>query len=700
MDYKMLRKKFNRQFLDYLNNNDLNKAQECNIQAYEKAIETDNKQWVCEIIYRFGLIADRQGHINKALKFFENARALSVKIEDRETQINALNGIARIYFLNGRLRDATKVYVNALNIINDHNIIMDKGKITNNLALIFKNLHEYDKAIKYLKESYECALKSKSDFTQIGSSYNLSEIYIIIKNYDEARKYLDISKNKSYEINNTVGIGLCMALEGYLLCESNRGCIESKELFEMSIKTLKEHGEDHNLVEAYIMYGRQAHKVGKYNIAKEILEKAVYIATKKNYFILENRAIKLLEKIYSQESKYEEAYQLVKRQLEIQSNLNKQWEKMSINHINENYEEVRTDIEVNELKESIRTMKILAHIGKGITASGEMGQIFDVINENISKIMPMHLFGIGLLKEDEGQVDCKLFTKNSYHDMIYDINDSTCLMARCIKDEKEIVIYDTSNIKQYQNDFCEDMVELIYNDEVSGVLFCPMYYDDKIIGGVMAQGSKESKFTYIDRETIRLLTSYIAIAISNSQKSKKLMEANKKLKEMSNIDGLTRVYNRHALGDYIVKVFDEKSSIRMPISVLMIDLDFFKQYNDTYGHFMGDSCLKATSKVIVETVADFKSSVFRYGGDEFLVIIENCDYGQCQEILENIQSSLRNLSIKHKNSKISEYVTLTIGAAVVKRKVSDYIEVFHNADEALYVAKNKGRNLYAINEIQ
>jgi len=127
---------------------------------------------------------------------------------------------------------------------------------------------------------------------------------------------------------------------------------------------------------------------------------------------------------------------------------------------------------------------------------------------------------------------------------------------------------------------------------------------------------------------------------------------------------------------------------------MMIDIDYFKRYNDTYGHNMGDECLKAVAKTLSET-GRADDCVIRYGGEEFVGLLPNTDEGGAGIIAGRFLESVKALEIPHKDSKIADYVTISIGATTVKVKYShQYKNYIKRADKALYISKNNGRNRY------
>jgi len=166
------------------------------------------------------------------------------------------------------------------------------------------------------------------------------------------------------------------------------------------------------------------------------------------------------------------------------------------------------------------------------------------------------------------------------------------------------------------------------------------------------------------------------------------------------VDQLTGIYNRRYLDGGLKKIIKLHSRTGSCLSVLMIDVDYFKKYNDTYGHDAGDKCLKAIAELLSQCVIREEDFVARYGGEEFVVVLPNTDKNGAQIIAEKILVKTREHNIPHKASDIADHVTISIGGTtgIIKHSQSpqDYIKV---ADKALYESKKNGRNRYTFKEI-
>lgn len=167
----------------------------------------------------------------------------------------------------------------------------------------------------------------------------------------------------------------------------------------------------------------------------------------------------------------------------------------------------------------------------------------------------------------------------------------------------------------------------------------------------------------------------------------------KKVEYLSITDELTQLYNRRYFNITIEKEINRVKRTNDYITFMMIDIDYFKNYNDTYGHQAGDITLKEIALLLKEQVKRVSDYAFRLGGEEFALLFSLNDEEKSLTFAQNIRKSIEKLAIKHEGSKINPYVTISIGLVCKKGlDINDSNELYRLADEALYKAKEKGRN--------
>lgn len=175
----------------------------------------------------------------------------------------------------------------------------------------------------------------------------------------------------------------------------------------------------------------------------------------------------------------------------------------------------------------------------------------------------------------------------------------------------------------------------------------------------------------------------------------KLEATNKKLAKMSARDQLTGLYNRRKFEKVIKKEWRDAIREDHSITIIMIDIDNFKKFNDNYGHLAGDNCLQKISQVMNKTLKRPRDFLARYGGEEFVAVLPKTDKCGAQHIAESLRKNVVDLMIPHNFSPISNYVTISLGVSSTD-EADFYVfeEILDKADQALYEAKNKGRNQY------
>lgn len=177
------------------------------------------------------------------------------------------------------------------------------------------------------------------------------------------------------------------------------------------------------------------------------------------------------------------------------------------------------------------------------------------------------------------------------------------------------------------------------------------------------------------------------------QRTKELMSANEELKRLSNIDGLTRIYNRRYLDDYLEKEWNRQLRNRKPISIIMCDIDFFKPYNDYYGHIQGDQCLIKVANALKGSIQRTTDVLARYGGEEFCFILPNTDNKGAVTVAENARVNIEKLKLEHRKSLTYDFVSISLGVATIIPSPDMTIESsIKLADKALYKSKEGGRN--------
>jgi diguanylate cyclase (GGDEF)-like protein/PAS domain S-box-containing protein len=181
------------------------------------------------------------------------------------------------------------------------------------------------------------------------------------------------------------------------------------------------------------------------------------------------------------------------------------------------------------------------------------------------------------------------------------------------------------------------------------------------------------------------------------QQKRQLETVNRALQYLATYDSLTEVRNRRFFNDYLDTEWRRLAREEAPLSLIMCDIDYFKLYNDTYGHQAGDECLRQVAQVLQGSVKRSADLVARYGGEEFAIVLPNTDIEGAACVAERIAQQVRDLQIRHAQSAVSEYVTLSLGVACcIPAPMSQPATLIAIADESLYRAKAAGRDRVSV----
>lgn len=168
--------------------------------------------------------------------------------------------------------------------------------------------------------------------------------------------------------------------------------------------------------------------------------------------------------------------------------------------------------------------------------------------------------------------------------------------------------------------------------------------------------------------------------------------------ELIDRDGMTGLRNRRAFDEHLARVWKQSLRNHSELSVMIADIDYFKPYNDRYGHQAGDAALRSVARVIHEFSRRPLDIAARYGGEEFAIIIYDASYSSVVDMAERLRKSVEALQIEHLDSGCSRFVTISIGIGIVQPAIDRTPQgLVQLADEALYQAKENGRNTFTVN---
>ena len=250
--------------------------------------------------------------------------------------------------------------------------------------------------------------------------------------------------------------------------------------------------------------------------------------------------------------------------------------------------------------------------------------------------------------------------------------------------------------------------------QVAGVMtfFCREKQppDEDLLQMMAAVGSQLGQFVkrkYAEQELLEAEASIRFLYEQEKQQSEKLAlqnlaleqakleleAANRALHRLASVDGLTQIANRRCFDKTLQSEWQRMARVKEPVSLILLDIDFFKLYNDRYGHQGGDECLKKVAEILDRNARRGGDLAARYGGEEFAVILSETDASGAMRVAESIRSDLNAMAIPHEASKVSKFVTASLGVASAMPAAELSVEwLIGEADRSLYQAKLEGRD--------
>lgn len=347
-----------------------------------------------------------------------------------------------------------------------------------------------------------------------------------------------------------------------------------------------------------------------------------------------------------------------------------------------------------------KIQEISTEISKGSVLDDVLNRIYDTFH----KAIPYDRIGCALISDDQKKV-ISHWTKTNYPQKIKINKGYTAPLAgsslenilltqqpRIINDLKK---YLTANPKS-------SSTKLIISEGIQSSLTCPLIVEGKPIGFLFFSSKK--KDTYIDshQKTFINIARQVSILIEKSRLYQHIYDINQKLtkaleqiKEQSARDALTGIFNRGAIMELLQNAVEQGKRKKHPVAVILADIDYFKKINDTHGHIMGDKVLMEVSKNIANNLRIY-DCIGRYGGEEFLIILNESDAAEALLIADRIRQSVSSIKFKHNENTFSVTMSFGISYADFINHSKKEEELLQEADSELYRAKNEGRNRVCI----
>lgn len=192
---------------------------------------------------------------------------------------------------------------------------------------------------------------------------------------------------------------------------------------------------------------------------------------------------------------------------------------------------------------------------------------------------------------------------------------------------------------------------------------------------------------------VEALVGFMFDISERKQTEQQLLQLQKQLEELSYQDGLTGVANRRMFDNRLQMEWSNAQRNRLPLSLILLDIDYFKQYNDHYGHVRGDDCLKSVGQALSGAAVRPRDLLARYGGEEFVLLLPETDAQAAAQVSERCRQLIRGQNIQHAHSQVAPLLTISLGVGTLIPGPFDQPQAFlERVDRLLYKAKHQGRN--------
>lgn len=665
------------------------------------------------------------GKYEEALPMAIDSLQYFVKEEFYDLQWLAYNTLGIIFYQLGDIQKSMDFYNNAQSVA----IEIDLGKkysknftskksmvlALNNIAENYKALKEYKEALNYCERAYNIDAQFNYSLTKGLTILSLGEIYYLLDEYEKSSSlsYNAIEYLKKYNYNIAIA-------DAYKLMALNlwkMGNLEkAEEYFYVAIQLNEEESIPNYRINALIDYSEFLKDRGKiteslkvlidacelakeYNIPERVSEISILIAIFYGDLGDYENALKYTKLHYEYEEVYSNSYcKNIVNSLKIKQKM-KEIEKKNDEIIEKNKS---LQIQKQSLEMLVEKISIISQLGQRITSTLNIDSIMDMVYSSIKSFVNLSYFAIGLYDENESVINYLYSMDRGEKGEKYSlsINERQTFAGKCIKSKELIIINNTSKefLKYIDKETYNNFIKMDNNSELNSLIFCPLIVNTQVIGIMTIQSEAKNSYSLYHVEMVKSLSAYAAIAINNAIKSMELEKLNEILLSLSEKDELTGVANRRKFDDYISSLWKVSLEEGHCISLILVDIDYFKQYNDNYGHLEGDKCITAVANNLLG-IQDREYFVGRYGGDEFMIVLPKCPSESAIKFAENLKNKIDEYIIPHKFSKISDKVTLSIGvASIVPSKDTSVNELIKKTDDALYMAKKRGRNQVASSE--
>ncbi len=348
--------------------------------------------------------------------------------------------------------------------------------------------------------------------------------------------------------------------------------------------------------------------------------------------------------------------------------------------------------QLQQLFNQTRREQLVAQIAQQVHASLDLEEIFQVTVEEIRNFLQTDR--VVLYRFDKDWNGCVVIESVAQEwEALFnrEINDPCFQM-------KSAPLYANGRVVAISDIETAEMTpcyrEMLQSFQVRANLVIPILNQEHLWGLLIAHHCRSSRSWHpTEVSLLQQLATQVGVAIHQAELYQQLQQANQKLEELAIRDGLTQIANRRWFDDTLDRLWQQLQRDEKPLALILCDIDYFKPYNDYYGHQSGDRCLVEVAQTLQGVAKRPDDLVARYGGEEFAIILPNTGNEQAMVVAQRARKAVASLKIPHAQSATASHVTVSLGvSALIPSGENSRKELIRRADQALYAAKGYGRD--------
>ncbi|RJX68971.1 GGDEF domain-containing protein [Vibrio sinensis] len=646
-----------------------------------------------------------------------------------------------------RLKDAIQTYQQCISQCTDEKDYVLKLHVHILLGSIFADQEDYQDAYTLYREVLDHTNLLDDNYRSLAYT-NISDFHLSLGQFQKAYQLASLGEQSAAKVGNNVNQAICLLNMGYALGHQHDpvtaiGHIEDALAIAIAHQNPRVQAIAHGYIGQVMVKHRERYSE---SVVRDAFEKAqaLFSVTQDNHNQLENKVhyalflaqtsekkealsaclklyneidpqenfsfyVKLCRALFSlleQEGNQSELLKIQSAYIAISDKHFAELEAKEFQQILMQVEQATAEQERRVINQTRQHIGTVTEVGQQIATSEDLAQHLPFIYDKVCSIFPTDEFGIALYDDKTHILDYCYFYDRRGPVEDFQVN---CLTEHSIG-SYVIANKSTVHLNRINDDVLNSFVPLeqrkkrdcvIFDESspVESILLTPIKLRDKVLGILSIQHHLPDQYHQHHRNLFEQLAGFIAIALENHVQRRRLEQANQKLDLLSKTDPLTGLYNRYQLDTIIPTLVTKAAEQAENLAAVMIDVDYYKGYNDFHGHHQGDVALKSVASLMKSSFDSDNDYLFRYGGDEFLAVCCNSTQLQLEQKLRTLQQSLAEMALPNPLSQCNPNLTLSIGAANRRqksRKADSFDHLFNLADQQLYKVKSHGRNKFSV----